>query len=167
MKLDRVHEDLEAGRRWKALDRLQGMRSTAPADQAVLELLGRVRADMGELPEAGLAWFLTDGDDPRREAAFAAMRERHGRVPMQMAQKVKPRAPIEAFPPGAQARLRELQADLGQVGISWDPGVARDRDDVEPKEPSTLSWLAGVAGCLGLALLLILPWVRGVIAFFE
>ena len=167
MNLDRVHEDLEAGRAWKALDRLQGMRSTAPADQAVLELLGRVRADMGELPEAGLAWLLTDGDDPRREAAFAAMRERHGRVPMQLVHKLKPRAPIDAFPPGAQARLRELQAELDRTGVRWNPGARLESNEIEHKKPSVLSDLAGVAGCLGLALALLLPWVRGVLAFFE
>ena len=167
MDLDSVHADLEAGRLWKALDRLQGMRSTAPADQAVLELLGRVRADMGELPDAGLAWFLTDGDDPRREAAFAAMHERHGRITMQLVHKLKPRAPIEAFPPGAQARLRELQAELDRIGVRWDPAATRDRSEVEWKEASTLSTVAGVAGCLTLALVLLVPWLRGLLAFFE
>ena len=167
MKLDRVHEDLEAGRPWKALDRLQGMRRTAPADQAVLELLGRVRADMGELPDAGLAWFLTDGDDPRREEAFAAMRERHGHVVMDIARKLKPLAPIEAFPPGAQARLRDLQGELDRIGLRREPAARPGESEIEHKKPSTLRDLAGVAGCLGLALALLLPWVRGVLAFFE
>ena len=165
MKLDRVHEDLEAGRPWKALDRLQGMRRTAPADQAVLELLGRVRADMGELPDAGLAWFLTDGDDPRREEAFAAMRERHGNVTADIARKLKPLAPIEAFPPGAQARLRDLQGELDRIGLRGEP-AARDQPELAPAPTSVLKDLAGVGGCLLLAALLLVPWMRGLMAFF-
>jgi hypothetical protein len=98
VNIDRVHADIEAGRAWKALDRLQGMRSGAPADQEVLELIGRLRADMCDLPGAGLAWFLTDGDDPRREAAFAAMRERHGRLASHLVRHLRYARPSRRSP---------------------------------------------------------------------
>jgi hypothetical protein len=159
--MHRVEADIAAGRLWKARDRLEGKLFHAPANQKVLELLGAVRADMGDLPAAGLAWFLTDGDDPRRDAAHDAMRERYGGGP-NLAYRLKVRAEIEDFPGAVQERLRALQ---DETGGRWRP--ARRAGDEDKPKVSALADLAGMAGCLGIWLLAVGPWVRGVVAFFE
>ncbi len=125
------------------------------------DAVGAVRADMGDLPAAGLAWFLTDGRDPRREAAQAAMRERFGGG-TNLANRLKVRAEIEAFPPAVQARLRALQEETGG---RWTPG--RRAGAAPPPSTSVLSDVAGVAGCIGVFAVLLVPWLRGILAFFE
>ena len=159
--MHRVRSDIAAGRLWKARDRLDGMLFHAPADQKVLELLGAVRADMGDLPAAGLAWFLTDGGDPRREAAHDAMRERYG-TGTNLAYRLKVRADIEEFPPAVQVHLRALQEETAG---RWRP-ARRAGDEGAPRD-SLVRDLAGFAGCLGLAALLLVPWLRGLMAFFD
>ncbi len=79
MDLTRATEDFEAGRLWKARDRLQGHRAAAPADQEVLELLGLVHYAMGALPAAGLAWLLTAREGEDVDAARAAPEEERRR----------------------------------------------------------------------------------------
>lgn len=61
---DRVKADLKAGRLWKARDRLVGVLRANPTDQWALEQLGGVYFNMGDLPAAGRAWFLTGQSGP-------------------------------------------------------------------------------------------------------
>ena len=158
--LTRVQADIAAGRLWKARDRLLGLRSAAPADQGVLELLGRVLADMGDLPGAGLAWFLTEGDDPRRGDALRAMHERH-RGPDAVAQALTVRARIDEFPPAVAERLRELSRQVPW----WEPRPRRSRP-ADPK-PSALPGLLGVAGCLVAAVVAVVPWIAGIASLLR
>jgi hypothetical protein len=156
-----AEDEIAAGRLWKAVDRLQGTRAQTPANPRVLELLGRVHADMGNLPSAGLAWFLTDGKDPRREEAFAAMRERHGGGESLIGALGVQRVPIAEFPPGAQARLRALQAETGG---RWDPPPRRV---VTPAPMSLAARVGGAAGCLAAVLIAVVPWVHGLTHIFD
>lgn len=55
----RVQDDLNAGRLWKARDRLLGARRIDPANQWVLNSLGEIYFKMGDLPAAGGVWFLS------------------------------------------------------------------------------------------------------------
>ena len=161
MGLAEARAEIKNGRLWKARDRLDGMRMTAPYDQKLLELLGTVRADMGDLPAAGLAWFLTDGNDPRRDAAFAAMRERYGGG-MSLAYRLKVRANVEDFPEPVQERLRALQHETDG---RWRP--ARPEGHTEPERPSIVERFVPPLGCLLFAAVLVIPWVRGVAEIFD
>jgi hypothetical protein len=80
--LDRAREDLAAGRAWKARDRLNGL-LTIRQDDEVLDLLGTACAQMGDLPAAGAAWFVTGRDDRAAREALAAWRWRHGNAAAQ------------------------------------------------------------------------------------
>lgn len=72
----RAHEDLVAGRAWKARDRLVGYLADSRDPQA-LDLLGEVLYGMGDLPAAGAAWFGTARKGEDVDAAMSAWRERH------------------------------------------------------------------------------------------
>jgi hypothetical protein len=74
--LARAHADLEAGREWKARDRLSGLLADH-YDAEALDLLGEVSYTMRDLPAAGAAWFGTRRRGPEVEAAIEAWRERH------------------------------------------------------------------------------------------
>lgn len=75
--LARARADLQAGRAWKARDRLVG-HVAEHRDPEALDLLGQVLHDMGDLPAAGAAWFGSPRRGPEVDEAVAAWRERHG-----------------------------------------------------------------------------------------
>lgn len=66
--LERARADIDAGRLWKARDRLRGVVGARPADQDALGLLGEVHLRMGDDPEAGRWLFVTELDDDAARA---------------------------------------------------------------------------------------------------
>lgn len=74
--VQRARADLEAGREWKARERLLE-RLGAEYDAEALELLGEVHFAMRDLPAAGAAWFGTGRRGQDVDDAIAAWRERH------------------------------------------------------------------------------------------
>lgn len=95
--LDRARADIDAGRLWKARDRLRGVVGSLPADQEALRLLGEVHLRMGDDPEAGRWLFLTERDDDAARAAVAAFTDRFAFD--QLLRQVPAYAPIEDYPP--------------------------------------------------------------------
>lgn len=75
--LARARADLDAGRPWKARDRLTGLLAVRQ-DPELLDLLAAVHFSMSDLPAAGALWFITGRDDPDALLAVAAWRERFG-----------------------------------------------------------------------------------------
>jgi hypothetical protein len=73
----RARTDLDAGRQWKARDRLTGL-LVHRQDLEVLDLLATVHYEMQDLPAAGALWFVTGRDDEKARNSIAAWRERHG-----------------------------------------------------------------------------------------
>ncbi|GAA4713000.1 hypothetical protein GCM10025782_06460 [Pedococcus ginsenosidimutans] len=75
--------DLEAGREWKARDRLAA-HVAGTWDPEALGLLGEVHARMRDLPSAGAAWFGSTRRGADVDEAVEAWRERHGDSFVQM-----------------------------------------------------------------------------------
>lgn len=149
--LERVREDLAAGRLWKARDRVTGMVGGRPADQAVLELAGRVFFEMGDLPRAGAYWFLTERSGPDTEVAVQALYERHGHHPVNVIKALPVRNEIDAYPRPVAERLRELQrAAKDENGFRWHPAPPRPVDP-GPEEPAWKRLVGLIGG--GVALL--------------
>jgi hypothetical protein len=113
--MSRVLADLEAGRLWKARDRLQGLFSADPVNQDVLELLGETYFRMGDLPQAGRYWFLTARSGADVEAAGEAFDERFGVNAHGRAHSLPVRAAINEYPREARERLDGLIENLKQT----------------------------------------------------
>jgi hypothetical protein len=114
-----VREDIGRGRLWKARDRLQGHFVETPADQVVLDLLGSVLYAMGDLPQAGRYWWLTERDDEAARAARAAFHERFGsRSGLVLRALPKPGVP-EAYPATVAKRLSRLADQAGGPLDVW------------------------------------------------
>ena len=75
--VQRARADLDAGREWKARERLVGQLA-AEFDAEALELLGEVNYAMRDLPAAGAAWFGTARRGKDVDEAVEAWRERYG-----------------------------------------------------------------------------------------
>jgi hypothetical protein len=75
--VQRARADLDAGREWKARERLVG-HLAGEYDAEALELLGEVNYVMRDLPAAGAAWFGTARRGKDVDEAVEAWRERHG-----------------------------------------------------------------------------------------
>lgn len=74
--VQRARADLEAGREWKARDRLSSYVAES-YDAEALELLGEVHYAMRDLPSAGAAWFGTARRGADVDEAIEAWRDKH------------------------------------------------------------------------------------------
>ena len=117
----RVREDVDAGRLWKARDRLQGCLLAEPANQDVLDMLGAVWFAMGDLPAAGRHWWLTERDDEKAATARAAFYERFGHRAHEVLRALPRPAKPEHYPVSVRGRLEELVTAAKADGHGWHP----------------------------------------------
>jgi hypothetical protein len=115
--VQRARADLEAGREWKARERLVG-HLAAEYDAEALELLGEVSYAMRDLPAAGAAWFGTARRGKDVDESVEAWRERHGDHFAQMWSSL-PRSVRELE---GNKRVDALRRRAEQVGSSGGPG---------------------------------------------
>ena len=115
----RARADLEAGREWKARERLVG-HLAAEYDAEALELLGEVSYAMRDLPAAGAAWFGTTRRGKDVDESVEAWRERHGDHFAQMWSSL-PRSVRELE---GNKRVDALRRRAEQVGSSGGAGGA-------------------------------------------
>ncbi len=158
--LRRVELDVADGRPWKARDRLGGALANEPHDAALLDRLGDVSFAMGDLPAAGRAWLLAGRDDDRARAALAAFEER-APAPGERLRILGARAPLDRYPPLAQARIEALREQAGEAGRGWRPRPAARRapagSDPEPGRGGSFDAVVVV----GLLLVTVGIWLVG------
>ena len=130
----RIKEDIDAGRLWKARDRLQGHLRESPADQVVLDLLGSVWFAMGDMPQAGRHWWLTERKDENATAARDAFYERFGSDARGVLRALPRPARPEHYPNGVRVRLEELVTAANADGIGWRPS------DWKPIQDESAGW---------------------------
>jgi hypothetical protein len=156
--LDRAHQDAEAGRLWKARERLEGSLANDATNVEVLHLLGEICHRMGDLPAAGAYWFLTERSGPDVTAATAALRERFP-TPAALFAALPVKAPLDDYPDEVRIRLERLVAD---DSVRWLfakklEGLGRKgRDDPRAANGGATGW--AVAGAV------VAPWLVGIAA---
>src|SRR5919197_2795290 len=119
--IERAQRDIAEGRLWKARDRLSGRLRTSPGDQKTLRLLGEIYFKMGDLPQEGRHWFLTDRSGPDVEAAFGAFYERFGRAATEVAAALPAVAELDSYPDPVRRRLEELRRERERQNVEWRP----------------------------------------------
>jgi hypothetical protein len=109
--LDRAHEDLRRNQMWLARRRLEGYIGASGYHPEVLELLGDVCWQMGDVPAAGRYWFFTPVDnDAKRTAVEVFVRQNNGRgaqILSQLPRKLV-RSRLARYPADVQRRLQIL-----------------------------------------------------------
>ena len=156
--LDRARHDVESGRLWKARDRLNGYigigSSTKRERDDAIELLADVYFAMGDLPQAGKLWYLTDRDDEQARVAIEAWRARCGNQPGVMARSLVSHVPSTRL---ARDRYRELRQQAGSEG--------RRRDEEWNEVPRTIGDRIWTSVILGTVLVLSVGvWIVGIIS---
>lgn len=84
------------------------MLATYPRSTDILEMLGEVCFRMGDWPEAGRYWFLTERTDKDAQLAFRAFRERYGKSSREMLRCLPIRMPLNMYGPIARDRAEAL-----------------------------------------------------------
>jgi hypothetical protein len=158
--LERAQEDIEAGRLWKARDRLDGYLATDPHDQQALVLLGEVCTRMGDLPAAGKYSYLTESW--REGPAWDAFEERHGRSAARMLNALPAKPPLECYPPSVAARLGRLVDQAREDGHLW----GRKVEELGGPPPPSLVWKER-ALFVTFALLTVGIWILGLVFLLQ
>jgi hypothetical protein len=156
----RAQADVEAGRLWKARDRLQGALRSEPANQELLQMLGEVCFAMSDSPAASVYWFLTDAHGPDVDAAAAVRAERFP-TPLSLLEALPVKAPLDAYPEEVTKRVREL-AQAANRAAPYGSIKARRLGEQEPTRPAHRRLENLMVDLILLAL--VVPWVVGVAA---
>jgi Family of unknown function (DUF6584) len=171
-RFDRVRNDLDRGRLWKARDRLNGMLRQDPADQAVLELLGSIWFEMGDLPQAGRYWWVTSHGDESADVSRDAFYERFGTVPATVLRALPRLAETDVYPDEVRQRLDELIGAAGRGQRSWRPPHRRSGTPLLPAADGSgrterLRFLLGLAVTTGLGVVFVVGFVTVVGAILD
>lgn len=154
--LDRARADFQAGRPDKARDRLTGYLSTLQSrgeySGEVYALLGEVHFAMKNFAHAGAAWLLSERESADVDFAVKAFFERHNVHDFRnILRALKPRLPLEAFPPRVQQRLK----DWGYKYAPYQSRAEREAEEAAVRKESR-SVRPIEAGCLLFAALAVL-----------
>ena len=137
-RFQKVREEIDLGRLWKARDRLHGHVRHDPSDQQVLDLLGSIWFVMGDLPQAGRYWFMTTRDDESVALARDAFFERFGGDPLEILRALPPRIEPDRYPYPVRKRIDDLVAASGSQHGWWTPKTGDD-DAWRPLAPAAYS----------------------------
>jgi hypothetical protein len=164
--LVRAKEDMARGEPWRARSRLTSLVVSTPYRAEALALLGEVCHQMGDVPEAGRFWLLSDAEGEHVERAVRVFAELHkGKARQLIAQlpRLTRLDSVEAYPPSAQRRLQAL----GLAGpLAEHAAFAAEQAKVHSQKVSLVGW-----GCLlafiVLAIVGLYGLVNGVIALMQ
>ncbi|WP_130494763.1 DUF6584 family protein [Motilibacter rhizosphaerae] len=134
MVVEAALADVAAGRPWAARDRLRSALVRDRTNPRLHDLLGEVLFAMGDLPAAGLAWFLSSREnaDPSAVVAFEAMRGYY-RKPQHLARSLRLRVDPSSYSAAARRRIEALQEELSTHGWVWlPPAPPRHVRDLRP-----------------------------------
>lgn len=144
--VERAQAELARGEVWRARRRLASYAVSGSYLAEVLALLGAVCQRMGDVPEAGRFWLLSDaeGEEVERAVAlFVSLHEQGGprRLVAQLPRRTR-LASLEAYPEAARRRILALGLEAELTWRAWKP-----RDAPKPRAgavPPSEAW-----GCLG------------------
>lgn len=74
---------------------------------------------MGDLPEAGKYWYLTERSGSEVDAAVAALHAKYGAGSRGLASSLPVRADVGDFPPSVVSRLRPILRDHRYLKHAW------------------------------------------------
>jgi hypothetical protein len=155
--VERARADLAAGEPWRARERLNGAFANDRGNAEIIEMLGEVYAQMGDLPAAGRWWYLSAADDGRHDEARAAYEARHGH----RAEEIRGQLP--RFGPDltlAASVLERLEA------IGWEPTVP-DAQEPAATEQTVLGRASDALFLTGLVLATAGIWLVGLVWLIQ
>jgi hypothetical protein len=160
--LERAKEDLARGEPWRARHRLASLVARTPYRAEALSLLAEVCHQMGDVPEAGRYWLLSDAEGEHVERAVRVFARLHGGNARQLVSQLPRRtrlASLEAYPPSAQRRIQAL-------GLAPHLAERAQGAPEQARNASPVQW-----GCLfvfiAMAVVVLYGLVNGLIALVQ
>lgn len=158
--VERARADLAAGRAWLAAQRLEDRLRNVGHDDEAMQLMGAVRASMGDECEAGRWWLLSGATGDAVEVAVGRYVAAHGGDVV---------AAIEALPEaGRHCAVGELPpAALGRIERLGHPLPADRTQSLLRRTARSwkLSEYLAQGGCLVLLILGIVAGIAGLVAW--
>ena len=139
--VERARKDIEAGRLWKARDRLVVVVGEGSASQEVLETLGEVYFAMGDQPAAGRFWFLTERGRSDMEEAMASFEERWGSNLGEKLKVVPFNGSAADYPPAARERLLSLEEQARRGGLEWPRAKVVEERESSDDPMGLVAWM--------------------------
>jgi len=160
--LAKAQAEIEAGRLWRAREKLQGAMRSYPADVRVLEAYGRLLDRLGDRVQAGKFLFLSGVRGPDVDEAIALFISRHGKGHLNSLTAQFPRAVRRV---GLGAFPAVVMLELEQLGL---PEAQVKEDSFDPVDPNFgVRQSLGVLGCGLVALVLLVAAVVGLATMFK
>jgi hypothetical protein len=162
----RAKEDLARGEPWLARRRLASLVASTPYRPEVLALLGEVCHQMGDVPEAGRFWLLSEVEGEHVERAVRVFAELHRSDARQLAAQLPRRtrqSSMGAYPPIVRGRIEALGMAEPIAARAYD---APEQAQAPGRNTSPVQW-----GCLlafiALAIVVAYGLVNGLIALGQ
>jgi hypothetical protein len=161
----RAKEDLARGEPWLARRRLASLVASTPYQPEVLALLGEVCHQMGDVPEAGRYWLLSEAEGEHVERAVRVFTGLHRGDARQLAAQLPRRtrqSSMGAYPPIPRRRIEALGLAEPLAARAWDASEPR----AQTRTSSPVQW-----GCLlafiALAIIVAYGLINGLIALTQ
>lgn len=118
-QLDKAQEELKAGLKQKAADRLKNVINVFPDEMGARHLLAELYYDAGFLDMAGRYWYLSEPvNDDRIIQSIEAYNKTINYSPLQALKDIKYRGDKSGLPEYAAMRLQQLENSAAAMGYN-------------------------------------------------
>lgn len=161
----RIEEDMKAGRKKKACDRLRNLINEFPDDISLREKLGQIYYDSGFLDEAGKFWILSEPKNSEMKQAVELYKNSLGNSGNAILKDIVFRGDKNKLSNHAKDILKELESDSLKK-VKRVPDFKRKQREKGNYTESKDSFLNTVKFCLVMGGVILLP-ILGFIKLFE
>lgn len=163
--MHRIEQDLKAGRKKKACDRLRNMINQFPNDLSLRKRLGQIYFEAGFLDEAGKFWILNIPENNEMENAVKMYRKSLSNSGNAILKDIVFRGDKNLLDEHSLKVIAELEKDSFKVTKHIPVFKAKTREKGNYSENQT-GFLSKIVTCLVIGVIILIP-VLGIVKLFE
>lgn len=163
--LYRIEQDLKAGRKKKACDRLRNMINQFPNDLSLRKKLGQIYFEAGFLDEAGKFWILSSPENNEMENAVEIYRKSLSDSGNAILKDIVFRGDKNLLDEYAWKVITELEQNSLKITKHIPVFKTKTREKGSYSENKT-DFLSKIVTCLVIGLIILIP-VLGIVKLFE
>jgi len=163
--LYRIEQDLKAGRKKKACDRLRNMINQFPNDLSLRKKLGQIYFEAGFLDEAGKFWILSSPENNEMENAVEIYRKSLSDSGNAILKDIVFRGDKNLLDEYAWKVITELEQNSLKITKHIPVFKTKTREKGSYSETQT-GFLSKIVTCLVIGIIILIP-VLGIVKLFE